>query len=97
MPKPERTAAQRPAEFAAPVSLHGRYASLVSLVHAFRDQLVEATNDGEMRSLWYAAVPAPEQMTPKIDRRLGLRALVSMRPFAVIERSGCRHDGQRQY
>ena len=87
MPESERCARNLAAQFTAPVSLHGTYASLVPLAHGFYDELVEAVNDGELWKLWYTAVPAPDQVRLEIDRRLGLHAQGTMLPFAVVEKA----------
>jgi N-acetyltransferase len=71
--------------FADSVSLHGQHASLVPLDYAHHDDLVEAVNDGKLWTLWYTSVPAPDRLRAEIDRRLGLKKLGSMIPFAVIE------------
>jgi N-acetyltransferase len=73
--------------FAAPVSLHGQYVSLVPLAHAHLDALAEAVKDGELWTLWYTSVPSPDRLRAEIDRRLELQKQGSMLPFAVIERS----------
>jgi len=73
--------------FADSVSLNGQHVSLVPLSHAHHDNLVDALKDGELWSLWYTSIPAPEQLRAEIDRRLGLYAQGSMLPFAVIEKS----------
>lgn len=71
--------------FTDPVTLSGRYASLVPLAIAQCDELSEAVRDGELWNLWYTSVPAPEAMRAEIDRRLALHKQGSMLPFAVIE------------
>jgi len=73
--------------FADPVSLHGRHVSLVPLSHSHQDSLVDAVKDGELWTLWYTKIPAPEEMRAEIDRRLQLQKQGSMIPFAVIEES----------
>ena len=73
--------------FIDPVSLIGRYASLVPLTYSHHDDLVEAVKDGELWSLWYTKIPAPEGVRAEIDRRLDLQRQGSMLAFAVIEQS----------
>ena len=72
--------------FTDPVSLHGEHVSLVPLGHAHLDDMIEAVKDGELWTLWYTSVPAPDRMQAEIDRRLDLQRQGSMIPFAVIER-----------
>ena len=73
--------------FIDPVSLIGRYASLVPLTYSHHDDLVEAVKDGELWSLWYTKIPAPQGVGAEIDRRLDLQRQGSMLAFAVIEQS----------
>jgi len=74
--------------FADSVSLHGHHVSLVPLGYAHLDDLVEAVKDGELWTLWYTTIPAPDRLRAEIDRRLELHKQGSMIPFAVIEKSG---------
>lgn len=73
--------------FTDSVSLHGRQVSLVPLAHSHHDDLAEALKDGELWTLWYTNIPAPDRLRADIDRRLGLQKQGSMIPFAVIEKS----------
>jgi N-acetyltransferase len=73
--------------FIDPVSLVGRYVSLVPLAYSHHDDLVEAVKDGELWNLWYTKIPAPEGLRAEIDRRLDLQRQGSMLAFAVIEES----------
>ncbi|MBR1151856.1 GNAT family N-acetyltransferase [Bradyrhizobium sp. JYMT SZCCT0428] len=71
-----------------PVTLRGAHARLEPLSHDQRDGLSEAVRDGELWNLWYTFVPAPDDMTKEIDRRLGLQASGSMLPFTVFDADG---------
>ena len=73
--------------FIDPVSLIGRYVSLVPLTYSHHDDLVEAVKDGELWGLWYTKIPAPEGVRAEIDRRLDFQRQGSMLAFAVIEQS----------
>ncbi len=70
-------------EFTQPITLTGRHATLEPLSHDHHDDLVGATQDGEVWKLWYTSVPSPETMHAEIDRRLGLQQAGDMLPFAV--------------
>ena len=83
--------------FAESVSLTGEHVSLVPLAHAHHDDLVEALNDGELWTLWYTSIPAPDGLTAEISRRLELQQRGSMLPFAVIEKSTRRAVGMTTY
>jgi N-acetyltransferase len=71
-----------------PLTLSGQYARLEPLSHAHHDGLAEAVKDGDLWKLWYTAVPAPENMTKEINRRLGLQEAGSMLPFTVFDADG---------
>jgi len=83
--------------FAELISLHGERVSLVPLSQAHHDDLVEALQDGELWSLWYTSIPAPDRLRAEIDRRLGLHAQGSMVPFAVIETSSNQAVGMTTF
>ena len=74
--------------FLHPVTLAGRHASLVPLAPGHLAGLQQATRDGDLSTLWYTAVPAPEAMAAEIERRLGLLAKDSMLPFTVLDAEG---------
>src|SRR3984957_9078426 len=83
--------------FAAPVSLHGQHVSLVPLGLAHHEDLVEAVKDGELWTLWYTSVPAPDRVRAEIERRLELQRQGSMLPFAVIEKSSGQAVGMTTF
>jgi N-acetyltransferase len=83
--------------FADAVSLHGREVSLVPLSHAHHDDLIEALNDGELWSLWYTSIPAPDQLDAEIRRRLALHQHGAMVPFTVIEKSSNQAVGMTTF
>jgi len=83
--------------FADAVSLHGREVSLVPLSHGHHEDLVEALKDGELWTLWYTNVPAPEQLTAEIQRRLALHQQGTMVPFTVIEKSSNQAVGMTTF
>jgi len=83
--------------FTDPVSLDGRWVSLVPLAHVHRADLIEAVKDGELSSLWYTAVPEPDQMEAEIDRRLALHRQGTMVPFSVIEKATHRAVGMTTF
>jgi RimJ/RimL family protein N-acetyltransferase len=71
-----------------PLTLSGKHATLVPLEKSHAAALAEAVRDGELWKLWYTSIPAPERMAAEIERRLGLQAQGSMRPFAVLDAGG---------
>jgi RimJ/RimL family protein N-acetyltransferase len=86
-----------PAKPICPVTLTGRHVELAPLSPEHETGLVDAARDGELWRLWYTAIPAPEQMTAEIERRLGLLAAGSMLPFTVIEQPSGRIVGMTTY
>lgn len=79
-----------------PITLHGQHARLEPLSHAHREGLMEAVKDGELYTIWYTAIPSPENVAKEIDRRLGLQAVGSMLPFTVFDAGG-KIVGQTTY
>jgi RimJ/RimL family protein N-acetyltransferase len=73
--------------FTDSVSLQGQQVALVPLSHSHRDDLAEAVRDGELWTLWYTNIPAPDAVAAEIERRLELQRRGSMIPFAVIDMS----------
>ncbi len=72
----------------APVTLHGRHATLVPLQPSHADALSAAVADGELWKLWYTSIPEPSRMAAEIGRRLALQAAGSMLPFTVLDAGG---------
>jgi len=79
-----------------PVTLRGQHARLEPLSKEHREGLVEAVKDGELYTIWYTAIPTPENVAKEIDRRLGLQASGSMLPFTVFDAGG-KIVGQTTY
>ena len=77
-----------PARITEPVALHGRHVSLVPLGADHAEALADATRDGDLWTLWYTSIPAPEAMAAEIERRLALHRAGAMLPFAVLDAKG---------
>ncbi|NDC36237.1 MAG: N-acetyltransferase, partial [Synechococcaceae bacterium WB9_2_112] len=80
-----------------PITLSGRTATLVPLSAGHHDELVQATQDGELWRLWYTAIPDPAGMAAEIRRRLDLQDKGSMLPFAVIDNGSGQAVGMTTY
>ncbi len=74
--------------WAKPVTLSGQQARLEPLSQNHAPDLAEASADGNLSSLWYTMIPAPEQVPAEIDRRLALHQIGSMVPFAILDSAG---------
>lgn len=72
-------------DYAEPVSLVGKYASLVPLSSSHHDGLSEAVQDGKLWNLWYTSIPTPDGIKKEINRRLDLQRLGLMNPFCVLD------------
>jgi N-acetyltransferase len=75
----------------------GNHATLLPLLHAHHDELVEAVQDGELWNLWYTTVPEPAKMGSEIERRLEEQRKGSMLPFTVIENATGKAVGMTSY
>lgn len=80
-----------------PVTLTGKIVRLEPLAQSHHDDLVTATQDGELHRLWYTSAPSPENMQQEIARRLGLHAAGTMLPFAVIDATTKKAVGMTTY
>jgi len=78
-------------------SVHGDHVAVVPLEMNHKDDLVEAAADGELHRLWYTTVPKPEDVGTEIERRLGLREIGSMLPFAIIDKASGGAVGMTTY
>ncbi|MCP9480727.1 GNAT family N-acetyltransferase [Shimia sp. CNT1-13L.2] len=72
----------------APVSLQGQHVALAPLDHIHATDLAEASADGDLHRLWYTMIPAPDDVSAEIDRRLNLQSNGSMLPFAIFTPEG---------
>ena len=80
-----------------PVTLTGTHATLMPLDMSHHDDLVEATQDGELWNLWYTSKkPTADQMRAEIDRRCGLKS-GAMLPFTIVENASGQTVGMTTY
>lgn len=71
-----------------PLTAHGRWVSLIPLEPQHEAALIDAVRDGEAWRLWFAHVPAPDEMGREVARRLELAAQGRMMPFTVLDGQG---------
>jgi N-acetyltransferase len=71
-----------------PITLAGSHASLQPLSMDHLQGLTEAVRDGELWTLWYTTIPAPDAMRAEIARRLGLQSNGTMLPFTSFDAAG---------
>lgn len=74
--------------WAEPVTLKGIHGSVVPLDQKHAPDLRDASADGELFRLWYTTIPAPDDVSSEIDRRLALQSAASMLPFTVCNANG---------
>ena len=79
------------------VRLVGNYAALELLDQKHEQDLRESVEDGQLYELWYTTVPNADGVRLEIERRLALREVGSMFPFAVIEQSSTKAVGMTTY
>ena len=79
------------------VRLVGKYAALELLDQKHEQDLRESVEDGQLYQLWYTTVPDADGIQLEIERRLALREVGSMLPFAVIDQSSNRAVGMTTY
>ena len=81
----------------SPVTLAGKAVTLVPLEQSHLAELREAVADGQLWTLWYTSVPAPEKMAAEIERRLHLQQVGTMLPFSVIDPASGELAGMTTY
>ena len=69
--------------FVEPVVLKGRYATLEPLAREHEAAIRAAVSDGELWTLWYTSVPAPERVGDWLETALDMRERLGAMPFAV--------------
>jgi N-acetyltransferase len=77
--------------------VEGNHVKVVPLTLEHRDDLAEAVADGELYRLWYTIIPKPEDVEKEIERRLELRKVGTMLPFAIIEKESGKAVGMTTY
>ena len=83
--------------YSQPLTLTGKYATLVPLSMTHCDDLIEAVKDGELWNVWYNAVPTPDDMAQEIERRLTLQTEHKMNAFAIIDNKTQKAVGMTTY
>jgi len=78
-------------------SVHGSHVSAVPLTSDHESDLAEAAADGDLHKLWYTSIPKPGDVGAEIARRLSLREVGSMLPFAIIDKASGKAVGMTTY
>ena len=77
-----------------PFDEEGQFVRLELLDARHADDLAEASADGDLSTLWYTTVPAPDDVPREIERRL---SLPNMLPFAIIDKASGKAVGMTTY
>ena len=80
-----------------PITLKGRFVTLVPLSFEHQEDLVTSVCDGNLWELWYTFIPTPDKMQLEIERRLKLQQAGGMLPFTVIDNSTGKAVGMTTY
>ena len=72
----------------APIQLARTEAQLVPLRADHAEGLARASADGDLHSLWFTSVPAPQEMGDRIATFLDMQAQGKLTPFCVLDSSG---------
>ena len=67
------------------ITLLGDYVRIDPLSVNHLNDLQDAVRDGELNLLWYTFIPNADDMLEEINKRLRLREMGSMQPFAIID------------
>ncbi|RZS91043.1 RimJ/RimL family protein N-acetyltransferase [Motilibacter rhizosphaerae] len=83
--------------FLDPVTLQGERVVLEPMTLEVVDELAAAVRDGELWRLWYAAVPAPDQMRAAVEDLLAKQSAGAVLPFVQRRRDTGEVVGQTTY
>ena len=67
------------------ITLLGDYVRIDPLSVNHLNDLQDVVRDGELNLLWYTFIPNADDMLEEINKRLKLREMGSMQPFAIID------------
>lgn len=67
------------------ITLLGDYVRIDPLSVNHLNDLQDVVRDGELNLLWYTFIPNADDMLEEINKRLRLREMGSMQPFAIID------------
>jgi RimJ/RimL family protein N-acetyltransferase len=85
------------ARFIEPVILRGRHATLEPLAREHEAEVKAAAADGELWSLWYTSVPAPDKTSAWLDLALDMRESLGAMPFVVRDTATGEVVGSTRY
>lgn len=71
------------------VELRGTHGALVPLTCEHAGALAVAAGEEDLWRLWFTGIPHPENVEEEIKHRLHLLEKGRMRPFAILDASGC--------
>ena len=83
--------------FVEPITLKGKHATLEPLAREHADAIAAAARDGNLWSLWYTSVPAPETVGTWLDTALDMRERLGALPFAVRDNASGAIVGSTRY
>jgi N-acetyltransferase len=83
------------ANILTPITLANNKARLEPLSQQHCEDLQNAV--GDLHTLWYTAIPSPDQMANEIERRLQVHAKGTMLPFAAINPATGKAVGMTTY
>ncbi|WP_084104962.1 GNAT family N-acetyltransferase [Demequina sp. NBRC 110056] len=83
--------------FAATPLLESAHVRLEPLVPAHAPDLAQAIAEGDLSSLAYTRIPAPDDVREEIARRLAAQVVGTMAPWAVVDLASGRAIGMTTY
>jgi len=78
-------------------SLENEWVKLVPLTHEFREQLVAASNDGNLSNLWFTGVPNEQSMDSYLETALSAQSQGLALPFVVLSQKTLKVLGCTRY
>ncbi len=80
-----------------PVTLKGKYVTLVPLLAEHATELGEALKDGELWNIWYLYLPKPNEILSAVNNYLSWQEAGNFIPFAVIDNRTSKVVGMTGY
>lgn len=75
-------------DFLAIPTLRGALASIEPLAREHAEELAEAVAEDELYKVWYTRLPAPDQMSAEIAKRLAGHAAGQIVPWTILDADG---------
>ncbi len=81
----------------SPLTLEGNLVKLIPLLPSHKNELLEATSDGELWNLWFTTVPSQEKIDDYLDFAFSEQEANRALPFAIIDKKTKKIIGSTRF